>query len=75
MKSLVLAEEVSRQSSIDCVIEQVVVVLMQVYDGKEQGEQGKMQNVQVEEKRSTRRCNILAKSYVQRDKNLKKTSC
>ena len=43
---------------------------MQIYNEMEQAEQGKIQNVQFEEKRSTRKGNG-AKSSTQRDKKFK----
>ena len=49
-----LAEEISRQPSIDSVMWLLVVTLMQIYNDKEQAEQGKIQNVQIEKKRSNR---------------------
>ena len=49
-----LAEEISRQPSIDSVMWLLVVTLMQIYNDKEQAEQGKIQNVPIEKKRSNR---------------------
>lgn len=41
---------------------------MQVYNEEEQAGQGKIQNVQFEKKRSTRKCFVGAKSSVHGDK-------
>ena len=65
-----LTEEISRPSSIDCVCLVMVAMLMWICDGEEQAEQGKLKNVQFEEKRSTRKCNG-AKSSAQGDKKFK----
>ena len=54
---MALAEEISRQLSIDCVPCLLVATLTQIYNEKEQAEQGKMQNVLFEKKRSRRMCN------------------
>lgn len=58
-----LAAEVSRQSSIDCATWLLVTALRQIYNEEEQAQQGKMKT-QLEEKRSPRKCNVAAKSYV-----------
>ena len=47
-----LAEEISKQPSIDSVVWLLVVTLMKIYNEKEQAEQGKLQNVKFEEKRN-----------------------
>ena len=51
-----MAEEISRQPSVDSVAWLLVVTFMQIYNEKEQAGQGKMQDVQFEEKRGTREC-------------------
>ena len=58
-----LAEEISKQPSIDSVMWLLVLTLIEIYKEKEQAEQGKI----FEEKRSTRKWNG-AKSCVQGDK-------
>ena len=45
-----LAEEISRQPSINCVAWLLVATLIQIYSEKEQVEQGKRQGVQFEDK-------------------------
>lgn len=47
------------------------VILMQIYSEKEQTEHGKIQNVQFENKRSTRKCNVITESNAQGNKNFK----
>lgn len=47
---MALEEDISRHSSIDCVICLLVNTLMQTYNEKEKTEQGKIQNGQFEEK-------------------------
>lgn len=59
----------SRQSRIDCHV--VMITLIQLHNGKEQVRQREIQNVQFEEKKSTRKCNVGAKSYVQGDEQMK----
>jgi hypothetical protein len=49
-----LAEEISKQPSIDSVV-CLVFILRQIYNEKEQPEQGKFQNVQFMEERGTRK--------------------
>jgi hypothetical protein len=49
----VLAEEISKQPSVDCVVGLLVAGFMQIYNEKEQAEQGKIQN---EKKRGTMKC-------------------
>ena len=58
---MALAEEISREPRIDCVI-----TLMQIYNEKEQTKQGKIPNVQFKKKKSAlhRKCNR-TKSWVQ----------
>lgn len=53
--STTLAEE-SKQPSVDCATWLLVASVMEIYNEKEQVEQGKMQNVQIVEERDTRRC-------------------
>ena len=60
-----LAEEISKQTSFDCLMWLSVLTLMKIYNEKKQTEQDKLQNVQIE-KRSTRKWNG-AKSCVQED--------
>ena len=45
-----LAEDISKQPSIDCVAWLLKASLMQIYTEKEQAGQGKIQSVQLEEK-------------------------
>ena len=52
-----LAEEVLIQSSIDSVVLLLVATLIQIYNKKEQAEKVKIQNIQCEEKWSTRKWN------------------
>jgi hypothetical protein len=66
LTSFALAEETSRQLSIDCAVWRFVVILMQIYNEREQAEQGKIQNVQFEKNRNTRKCNQ-SKSSAQGD--------
>lgn len=49
---MTLAEEISTQPSIDCATWLLLITLMKIYEGKEQAEQEKVQNVQSEEKRA-----------------------
>ena len=49
-----LAEEISKQACIDSVVWLLVFILTQIYNEKKQAEQEKRQNVQLEEKGSTR---------------------
>ena len=46
---MVMAVEISRQHSIECVVWLLVFTLMKIYNEKEQAEQEKIQNVQFEE--------------------------
>ena len=70
---MALAEDISRQPSIDSVMWLLVITLMQTNHEKETAGQRETQNDIFEEKRSTRKCNR-AKSRAQGDKtNLKKT--
>ena len=48
---MALAEEISRQPSDDSVLWLLVLTLMEIYDEKEQDEQGQTQNVEFEVKR------------------------
>ena len=50
-----LAEEISKQPSIDTALWILVLSLMKTYSEKEQAEQGKLQKVKLEEKKSTRK--------------------
>lgn len=59
----ILAEEVSRQPNIDYIDWLLVATLVQIYNEKEEREQVKIQNVQVEEKRGIRKWNG-AKSFI-----------
>ena len=58
---IALAEDISKQTSTDCVMWLLVASLMQICNQKEQAEQGKIQNIQLEEKRSTRKCKQIKK--------------
>lgn len=53
---IVLSKEISKQSSVDCVMWLLVASLKQIYNEQEQVKQGKTQNVELEEKRGTRKC-------------------
>ncbi|KAL6034459.1 hypothetical protein STEG23_019827 [Scotinomys teguina] len=66
---IALAKEISKQSSIDSVMWLLVFILRKMYNEKEQGEEGKIQNVQIEEKRDTTKWNG-AKPYVQGDEQI-----
>ena len=66
---MILAKEISKQSSIDCVLWLLVSSVMQIYTKKEQAKQGKIQNVQFEEKGSIGKYNR-ARSSAQEDKKL-----
>ena len=59
----ILAEEVSRQPNIDYGDWLLVATLVQIYNEKEETEQVKILNVQVEEKRCIRKWNG-AKSFI-----------
>ena len=48
---MALAEEISRQPSDDSVLWLLVLTLMEIYDEKEQDEQGQTQNGEFEVKR------------------------
>ena len=52
-----LAEEISRQPGIDCVVWFSMITLLQIYNEEEQVGQGEIPSVQFEEKRSIRKCN------------------
>ncbi|KAL6053809.1 hypothetical protein STEG23_030631 [Scotinomys teguina] len=67
---MVLAEEISKHPSMDSVMWLLVITFIEIYNEKEKVEQGKIQNVQFEEKMSTRKYNG-AKSSVQGDKMFK----
>ena len=49
-----LTEEISKQPSIDSVMWILVIIVMKIYNEKEQAEQGKLQRVNFEENKSTR---------------------
>jgi hypothetical protein len=53
----VLAQEISKQPSIDSRIWLLMFTLMKIYNEKEQADRGKLQNVQFEEKGGTRKWN------------------
>ena len=53
---MALAEEISRQPNIDCHVV-FVITLTEIYNEKEQVEQGKIRNAQFEEKSSTKKYN------------------
>ena len=65
-----LAEEISKQPNIDSFMWLLVVDFTKIYNEKEQAKQGKLQNVQFEEKRVTWK-QFGAKSSVQEDKQIK----
>ena len=50
-----LAEEISKQPSIDSVMWLLVLTLMKIYNEKEKAEQGKIANVRSEDNRGTRK--------------------
>ena len=52
---IALAEEISRQLSIDSRVV-ISITLRQIYNEKEQAGQKETQNVQFEEKKSSRKC-------------------
>lgn len=52
---IMLSEDISKQSSVDCVMWLLVASLIQIYNEQEQIKQGKTQNVQLEENRGTRK--------------------
>ena len=54
---MALAEEISVLPRIDSVVWFVVFTLMQIYIEKEQTGKGKIQIMQIEKQRSTRKCN------------------
>jgi hypothetical protein len=58
-----------KQPSIDFVVWLLVLTCMQIFNEKEQAEQEKIENVNLEEKRGTRECNR-AKSCAQGDKHI-----
>lgn len=68
---MALAEKISRQPSIDSVTRFLVVTLVQIYNEKEKVEQGKIHNVQFEEKMSTRKYNG-AKFSAKEDKKVER---
>jgi hypothetical protein len=45
-----LKEDISKQSSIDCIVLLLVASIMKVYNEKQQAKQGKIQNVYLEDK-------------------------
>lgn len=47
---MVLAAEISKQSSIDCAIWLLVTILMQIYNEEEQVQQGKLQTYSLRRK-------------------------
>lgn len=53
---IMLAKEISKQSNINSVVQLLVVTFVQTYKQQEQAEQGTIQNVTFEEKRSIRKC-------------------
>ena len=69
LKILALAE-ISGQPNIDCVVRLLVIALIQIYSEKKQARQRERQNVQFEEKRSTRSYNG-ANSCAQGDERFK----
>lgn len=61
-----MAEDISKELSIDCVVWLLVVSIIQIYNEKDEVGQGKIQNVQFEVKGGSRKWNG-AKSRVQGD--------
>ena len=49
---IALAEEISKQPSIDTVVWSLVSILIKIYNDKDQAEQGNIQNTQIEEERT-----------------------
>ena len=47
-----LAEEISKQPSIDSVMWLLELILIKIYNDKDQAEQGNIQNTQIEEERT-----------------------
>lgn len=70
LDQLASAEEISRKASINCVVWLLVTVLKHVRNEEEQVMQGKVENIQFEEKGSTKKCNG-AMSWAQGDKKYK----
>ena len=66
---ILLAEEISKQPSRDSEVWLLVVILLKICNKKEQAEQGKLQKVNFEKQKSTRKWNG-AKSCVQGDKGI-----
>ena len=71
---MMFADKISRQLSIDCAVWRFVVILMQIYNEKEQAEQGKIQNVQFEEKKITQKFNEAKCPMLKRDTTFKEKS-
>lgn len=67
---MVLAEEISTHPVIDCAMLWLVVTLMQIHNDKEQAQEGKIENLQFEEKMNLRKFNA-AKFYAQGNKLIK----
>ena len=67
-----MAEDISRQPSIDFVIWLLVITLMQFCKAKGQAGQKDIQNVKFGEKEGTRKFNVGAKACAERDKEKQK---
>ena len=52
---ILLAEEISKQPSIDSIVCLLAITLMKISNEKEQAEKVKLQNVKIKEKRSTKK--------------------
>lgn len=69
---LAVTEEISRHPRLYCIMWLLVITLMQICNKMKRAEQGKVQNVQFEEKWSTKKCNVENRSSsAQEDKKFK----
>lgn len=64
-------KKISSQLRIDSVTWLLVIILLQIYNEKDQAGPIEIQNARVEEKKN---CNVGAKSYAQADKKFKEMS-
>ena len=64
-------KKISSQPRTDSVTWLLVIILMQIYNEKDQAEPKEIHNVRVEEWKRTMDCNVGAKSYAQADKKFK----
>lgn len=69
---MALTQEISTQPSIEFIIRISVATLIHIFNEKEKSEQGKIQNIQFEEKCSSRDFYVEVKFSVQSDKMFKK---